>query len=74
MELVKSYELYKEEWIRDHVSEDELEEPRTEYERSDGKYNISFGEYIMRYGEEYGFKDGCYVCMNEFRDNEYQEV
>lgn len=52
------YKIYKEKWLRLNVSTNEL---------VDYIYETEKGNY------DYQFKNGMYVCYNEFVNNEYQD-
>ena len=52
------YKIYKEKWLRLNVSTNELVDYI--YEKAKGN-------------DDYQFKNGMYVCYNEFIDNEYQD-
>lgn len=62
------YESYKREWTADHISETTLTQTYALYENDEDAVNMTFAEYV----ESSGYADGsCYVCFDEFCDNEY---
>lgn len=64
------YNLYKEEWIQEHVPALEMEKMREDYEQEKDDF-----ENFNAYCEHYGFGGGsCYVCYGEFLDYEYQDI
>ena len=65
------YEKYKEDWVKEHISENRLLKTKGLYkeylqEFDEGDEKPSFEDYI----EENGYEGECYVCFDEFCENE----
>ncbi len=70
-----AYEAYKIDWKRSHeiTAEIELKYIKDYYEgfeEEDQDEDYSFEEYL----EEVGYGGECYVCYDEFLDNEYLDT
>ena len=66
-----AYEKYKEEWIKDHISDVEMTATEAAYENDEEAKDMTFEEYV----EEYGFANGMlYACFDEFLENEYKDI
>ena len=64
-----AYQKYKEEWIKEHISDTEMVATQAAYENDEESKFMSFEEYV----EEYGFANGMiYASFDEFLDNEYK--
>ena len=64
-----AYELYKEDWKKEHgiTREKEMTNIRDYYE-------VAYDGYLYEdYVFEYGYSGELYVCFDEFLDNEYQD-
>ena len=66
------YELYKQEWIHSHLSNQQIKDSIVDYfELVDSSEEFTFQDYV----EEYGFTSGkVYACYDEFMDNEYCNI
>lgn len=67
-----AYELYKIDWKHSHGITEEKElscikDYYNEFEEEGEDEDYSYEEYI----EEYGYDGECFVCYDEFLDNEY---
>ena len=68
----KLYETYKEEWLKENVSEADWDAVEAEW---DDLENQDVYDSFEEFCEEVGFGNGCcYVCLGEFLDYEYQDV
>lgn len=70
---LKVYEIYKEDWYREHVvSSYDIAEMKQNYEN-----DVALGEYegtFEGYEQERGYHGGeVYACFPEFMDNEFEE-
>lgn len=65
-----SYELYKRNWVREHISQREELDSYINYAINHNTEGISFEECI----EEYGYTNSMsYCCFEEFLDCEYRD-
>lgn len=65
-----AYQKYKEEWIKEHISDTEMAATQAAYENDEESKFMTFEEYV----EEYGFANGMiYASFDEFLDEEYEE-
>lgn len=67
------YELYKQEWIHSHLSNQQIKDSIVDYFEGlvDSSEEFTFRDYV----EEYGFTNGeVYACYDEFMDNEYCNI
>lgn len=63
------YERYKEEWVKDHISDEVMTATEAMYENDEDAQDMTFTEYV----EDSGYADGSiYACYNEFIDNEFE--
>lgn len=70
-ELRQAYEDYKKAWVDDHIGENVKRRTKQAYQDYIKYFNVTFEEYI----DEYGYINGeCYVCFDEFCNNELIEV
>ena len=66
------YELYKQDWIHEHLSNQQVKDTIVDYFEGlvDSSEDFTFQDYI----EEYGYTNGeVYSCYDEFMDNEYSD-
>lgn len=66
------YELYKQDWIHEHLSNQQIKDTIVDYFEGlvDSSEDFMFQDYI----EEYGYINGeVYSCYDEFMDNEYHD-
>lgn len=67
-----SYETYKQKWVEDNTTAEMR--IKTTYDYSIEKQQSYSGEYSFEdYIFDYGYDGSCYVCYDEFIDNEYQD-
>lgn len=65
---LKKYEDYKNRWVKEHISGEDMCATKRFYENDSEAEGMTFCEYI----EEFGFIDGsCYVSFREFIQNEF---
>lgn len=65
-----AYQKYKEEWIKEHISDTEMVATQAAYENDEESEFMTFEEYV----EEYGFANGMiYASFDEFLDEEYED-
>lgn len=71
------YEEYKKEWLKDHnVSEEEQAKMKQEYEQYlteewENPEFFTLDDFIFLCN---GYEAGCYVCFDEWYNNEYQQM
>ena len=64
------YELYKINWMKDHVSvQEQMDSLKNYYEDSKMDTVPTTYQQIL---EEFGYRGEMYVCFKEFLENEYQ--
>lgn len=67
----KLYELYKIDWIEQHISESQQQNVIQQYKDfvEECGIDISFDRYI----EEYGYDGECFASIEEFSMSEYKD-
>lgn len=64
------YEVFKEEWIADHIDDVTMTATEALYENSEESIGLTFEQYV----QEYGFEDGSAPpSFAEFLENDYTE-
>lgn len=64
------YEVFKEEWIADHIDDAAMTATEALYENSEESTWLTFEQYV----QEYGFEDGSVLpSFAEFLENDYTE-
>ena len=68
----KLYELYKIDWIEQHISESQQQKVMQQYKDfvEECDIDITFDRYI----EEYGYDGECFASIEEFSTNEYRNM
>lgn len=67
---VEAYEKYKDAWIKEHISDEEMTATEAAYENDEEAKDMTFDEYV----QEFGFANGeVYASFDEFLHNEYEE-
>lgn len=65
----KLYERYKDEWIKDHISDEVMTATEALYENDEDARDLTLTEYV----DEFGYSDGSGCpCYDEFMDNEFE--
>lgn len=71
VEQLVAYEKYKNQWIKDHISDTEMTATEATYENNEEAEEMTFEEYL----DEYGFSNGeCYNTFEEFLHNRYTVI